>query len=153
MVVKVEDWGISEYWTVLIPTAKGRGEEVFQKVPEQLKKLKVPEIEVRESNIGSGVISRALGKTRRFIKVTHTRLKGFIMYIGAIDYGTQLFVSWYLKQDKEGTKPDFLDLEDLTAYVSTVHSVVKDTVKEISESVAFDFSKVDQKSRGFLNIS
>ncbi|GAH07965.1 unnamed protein product, partial [marine sediment metagenome] len=30
---------------------------------------------------------------------------------------------------------------------------VLDATKEVSESVGFDFSKVDQKSRGFLNIS
>lgn len=48
---------------------------------------------------------------------------------------------------------DIFDLEELTAYVTTVHHAVLDATKEVSESVGFDFSKVDQKSRGFLNIS
>ena len=48
---------------------------------------------------------------------------------------------------------NIFDLEELTAYVTTVHHAVLDATKEVSESVGFDFTKVDSKSRGFLNIS
>jgi hypothetical protein len=48
---------------------------------------------------------------------------------------------------------NIFDLEELTAYVTTIHHAVLDATKEVSESVGFDFTKVDQKSKGFLNIS
>lgn len=48
---------------------------------------------------------------------------------------------------------NIFDLEELTAYATTAHRAVLDAVKEISETIDFDFTKVDRKSKGFLNIS
>ncbi len=48
---------------------------------------------------------------------------------------------------------DIFDLEELTAYVTTVHHTLLGTTEQIAKSVDFDFTKVDRKSRGFLNIS
>jgi len=48
---------------------------------------------------------------------------------------------------------DIFDLEELTAYVTTVHHTLVAATKSVSETVGFDFTKVDTKSKGFLNIS
>mgnify|MGYP001592978122 FL=1 len=59
----------------------------------------------------------------------------------------------------QGGKGEFLsalnvfDTEELTAYVTTVHHAVLETTKELMENRHLDFTKVDSKSRGFLNIS
>ena len=45
------------------------------------------------------------------------------------------------------------DFEELTAYGTTVHRAVIKAVEEIMGQLNMDFSKVDTKSRGFLNIS
>ena len=63
------------------------------------------------------------------------------------------FCLFNFQKECSPSNDEYFDLEELTAYVTTVHHAVLDAAKEISESVGFDFSKVDQKSRGFLNIS
>lgn len=63
------------------------------------------------------------------------------------------FVSLTSKKSVLPQMMNIFDLEELTAYVTTVHHAVLDATKEVSEDVGFDFTKVDQKSRGFLNIS
>lgn len=66
------------------------------------------------------------------------------------------YVAFTCLTSKKSVLPQMMnifDLEELTAYVTTVHHAVLDATKEVSESVGFDFTKVDRKSRGFLNIS
>lgn len=48
---------------------------------------------------------------------------------------------------------NLFDNEELTAYVATVHHALLDSVKELMENRNLDFTKIDQKTRGFLNIS
>lgn len=48
---------------------------------------------------------------------------------------------------------NIFDLEELTAYTTTIHRAVLKAVEETCKDVDFDFTKVDQKSKGFLNIS
>lgn len=47
---------------------------------------------------------------------------------------------------------NMFDLEELTAYTTTAHHAVLDAVQNLMKSMDLDFSKVDTKSRGFLNI-
>jgi membrane-associated protease RseP (regulator of RpoE activity) len=75
----------------------------------------------------------------------------FILWLPFLGYVT--FACLTSKRSVLPQMMNIFDLEELTAYVTTVHHAVLDAAKEISESVGFDFSKVDQKSRGFLNIS
>ena len=67
-----------------------------------------------------------------------------------------ILVSIYNRFKGKTVRPadmDIFDLEELTAYVTTVHHALLDTTEQIAQSVDFDFTKVDRKSRGFLNIS
>ena len=48
---------------------------------------------------------------------------------------------------------NLFDLEELTAYTTTAHHAVLDAVEGMMKQMNMDFSKVDAKSRGFLNIS
>ncbi len=48
---------------------------------------------------------------------------------------------------------DLFDLEELRAYATTVHEAVKKATENLMSDMKMDFSKVDTKSRGFLNIS
>ena len=45
------------------------------------------------------------------------------------------------------------DIEELTAFTATVHHAVTGAVEEVMKGMDMDFSKVDTKARGFLNIS
>jgi len=48
---------------------------------------------------------------------------------------------------------DVFDSLELAAFAGTVHHAVTNGSQTISNTVGFDFSKVDQKSKGFLNLN
>ena len=183
---------IIDRWSSLIGGANGRGKELFKKVEENLKAKQAPKVEIFQKEVSTSLMSKVRGEARSFLVVQNTYLKHYLMYIGASDYGNQLFVSWYLTMEPTGLQKllgklpwwvwfglfpvlipfmiynqfkkktarsaspdemDVFDLEELTAYVTTVHHALMDATKEVSDLVDFDFTKVDRKSRGFLNIS
>jgi len=105
-----------------------------------------------------------LGRTRPAIVVTNKKMPGYKMFIICRDYGTQLDISWYLVADsliwmaltsllQKKPPMDLFQMEELGAWVATVHHATIGASEEIAEAVNFDFSKVDQISKGFLNIS
>jgi hypothetical protein len=187
---KIREEEIVDRWSVLIEEANGQGKEVFKLTEANLKDLDVPNIELVQKEISPSLMKRLKGKRRTFLVVKNSYLEGYLMYIGAADYGKQLSVSWYLTLESTGlgrllaklpwwlqilffpllillavynifrgkksvspANMDLFDLEELTAYVTTVHHALIDATKEVSQTVGFDFTKVDQKSKGFLNIS
>lgn len=182
---------IIERWSVLIT-----GEEVskkikavFSKTTENIQEVKTPKVELFEKEVIPSFIRKLRGEGRTFLVAENKYLKGYKMYIGAMDYGEQLFVSWYLTLEPTGLRRflaklpttvlvvlmpilfpfylyvlikrktvhpadmDIFDLQELSAYITTVHHALMDATEEIAKSVDFDFTKVDRKSRGFLNIS
>jgi len=48
---------------------------------------------------------------------------------------------------------DIFDVEELSAFVTISHRALLDSVEELMTGIDQDFSKVEKKSRGFLNIS
>lgn len=48
---------------------------------------------------------------------------------------------------------DLFDTEELSVFVTIGHHAVLDAVEDIMNGLNLDFSKVERKSRGFLNIS
>lgn len=48
---------------------------------------------------------------------------------------------------------DIFDIEELSAFVTVSHHSLLDAVEELMTGIDQDFSKVEKKSRGFLNIS
>jgi hypothetical protein len=47
---------------------------------------------------------------------------------------------------------NLFDQEELTAYVTTVHHALLESVKAMTEEQRLDFTKVEPRTRGFLNI-
>jgi len=174
---KIKDETILERWSVLIKNAHGNGEKIYNRTAEFIQELQAPGINSEMVKLRTDRIERGGGFFTKFVErdylmVTHDHLRDFRMYIGARDFGSALYVSWYLtcapnflKKTISGllTKDpqslsfmfmsDIFRQEDLTAYVTAIHHALIDATKEVSESVGFDFTKVDQKSKGFLNIS
>jgi len=183
---KIKREKIVEQWSVLIVGANGEGERVIADTIRAIEKLEVPNIHVsrQERKPGAGFI-----KTRReFLIAEHKLFDTHDMYIGARDYGKQLFVSWYLIEEpmafwrvfrrnpiraifgwpfiilmrafsfSQGGNTKFFsllnlfDTEELTAYVTTVHHALLDSVKAMMEDRKLDFTKVEDRTRGFLNI-
>ena len=67
--------------------------------------------------------------------------------------GYAIFASLISRKSVLPQMMNIFDLEELTAYTTTIHHAVLDAVEEICKDVDFDFTKVDRKSKGFLNIS
>lgn len=155
----------SETWSVLIEDASGRGQEIYARIRKILEHHKVPNLIAEDKEVASSMIEGMKGNKRPFLMVRNSSLVGFRIYIGAGDYGNQLAVWWYMvpitnvwKRRKGILKGlpaemDIFDQQDLISFLTTVHHAVVKASEEVSDSVGFDFSKVDQKSRGFLNIS
>ena len=185
---RLKEENITDRWSTLIEGAQGSGQRVFDEVKKRIEELEPPNLHIIEQNVTMG---GALNKRKRvYLTVKHKRIKGFYMYIGAMDYGKQLFISWYLIQEPTGLMKflklmtshwaaalvlspvvlfgraiekiqkeispinlNIFDSEELTAYVTTGRHAVLDSVERITGELDQDFSKVDTKSRGFLNIS
>ena len=45
------------------------------------------------------------------------------------------------------------DTEELTAYTTTVHHALLDSVKVVMENQKLDFTGIEKRTKGFLNIA
>jgi hypothetical protein len=183
---KIKQEKILQQWSMLIVGANGQGERVITDTIRAIEKLEVPDIYVsrQERKPGPGFI-----KTRReFLIAEHKLFDVYDMYIGARDYGKQLFVSWYLIEEpmtfwrrfkrnpirtifawpfiilmrmlaisqggsgKFFSSMNLFDTEELTAYVSTVHHALMDSVKAMTADQKLDSTKIENRTHGFLNI-
>lgn len=178
---------IMDKWSTLIDGANGDGGKVIIGAMREIERVDAPNIHVTRKEVmpGNGFIR----KPREFLVAEHRLFDTYDMYIGARDYGKQLFVSWYLVAEpvsfwrlfkrnpvgavlkfpflliaivfskSQGESGEFFsmmnlfDNEELTAYVTTVHHALLESVKEVMENRKIDFTKVDSKTSGFLNIS
>jgi len=64
----------------------------------------------------------------------------------------RVFLFWQTGSGKIMSPLNLFDLEELTAYVSTVHHALQESVKIMMENQNLDFTKIDNRTRGFLNI-
>ncbi|MFA5742606.1 MAG: hypothetical protein WCX77_01205 [Candidatus Paceibacterota bacterium] len=168
MFARIKQEAILESWGTLVGSVSGRSEEFFRKTGEAINSYKVPFLVMDYKEVAPSFEKGLFGKKRPAIIVTNRKMPEYKMFIMCRDYGTQLSISWYLLSASplmyaittfaqtlaQTKKPmDVFQLEELSCWTATVHHATTAASKEIAESVGFDFSKVDQKSRGFLNIS
>ena len=67
-----------------------------------------------------------------------------------------IIIGLWIKRKTRVVSPEFMDvfdMEELIAYVTTVHHALMEAAEEIAREVDYDFTKVDRVSRGFLNVS
>ncbi|HEY4479327.1 MAG TPA: hypothetical protein VI981_03155 [Candidatus Paceibacterota bacterium] len=178
---------IIDRWSTLIDGANGQGEQVIAETIRIIEKLEAPNIFVSRQKRKPGP---GFTKTpREFLIAEHRILDGYDMYIGARDYGKQLFVSWCLIEEPisfwrlfkrnpilaifklpllifgqaiakmQGGSGQFMsllnlfDTEELTAYTTTVHHALLDSVKVVMENQKLDFTGIEKRTKGFLNIA
>ncbi len=80
-------------------------------------------------------------------------LPGFVVLV---IYPVYLLIMFYDKITKRRVtleNMDIFDRQELSAFAGTVHHCVLFGSENIAEAVNFDFSKVDRKTRGFLNLA
>lgn len=161
---------ILDSWSVLIENARGKGEEAYDSTMKFIQDSEAPDIGLEKVT----VVGRSIGFFERaqgdYLMVTNEGLEDFRMYVGARDYGNNLYVSWYLTCEPGFFKSffsalieknptafsfslDVFQLEDLTAYVTCIHHCLLKAVDKILNGLGQDPSKVERKSRGFLGVS
>ncbi len=164
MFARISKECILESWLTLIGSANGRSEEFYRRTVEVIAGYKVPYIVIEQKDVATSFEKGLFGKKRSAILIKNRMLTDYKMFIMARDYGNQLTVSWYLVSANllwiavsgmiGAKKPlDVFQLEELSSWITTVHHAAVGATREIAESVNFDFTKVDTKSRGFLNVT
>lgn len=188
---KLKKRHVIERWSTLFIGMQGRGKEIFRRTGDTLKELNTPRVNLVEREVAPTFIKKLQGKQRTFLIASNDYLKGYKMYLGAMDYGEQLFLSWYLTEKprilermvqfmrlhwllayllfffylplrllqrimEKTASPstmDLFDLEELTAYITSVHHAFLEAIEVVAQNLKLDFTKVDTKSSGFFNIT
>ena len=160
---------ILEDWQVLIEKGKGSSENVYEAIVSALKDAEAPGVTWERQEIEAGQI--LMRKSYNGLVITNSSLKDFHAYIFAYDYGTALHVTWFLSikagilakavassllgvQDPRilvRYLPIFQQLE-LSAYSTVVHTATKKAVAALMENLKQDFSSINTKSKGFLEV-
>lgn len=164
---------IKERWFAAIGGANGQSDKIYRAFISGVQAAGIPEIEAGSQRVSVGLGSKLKGmfgggasQDRSMVVITNKSLPGWLIYVGARDYGKQLLVSWYLVTDEKETSHlsrtigtvanmglDIFKTEELSAFVTLVHNAIKDAVKQVMSEMNLDFTKVDTHTRGFLNIS
>lgn len=97
---KLKEDNILDKWSYLFPDAQGKGLKVFAEVKRFVEKLDPPHIILKECEVEGGTVRGNERKT--MLTAENSRLAGYIMYVGARDYGKQMLVSWYLVHELTG---------------------------------------------------
>ncbi|MFA5746793.1 MAG: hypothetical protein WC926_01825 [Candidatus Paceibacterota bacterium] len=186
---KFKESEIVEQWGTLIEGAQGKQQDFYKAIRERLNELQPPKLDISQEKICASLLRQLKGESRMFLVLKSKYFDGYVVRVGAEDYGKQLNISWYMTQtpskfiqfllglpslvflllypvyiaviiyEKAVKKRvslenmDLFDKDEFSAFAGTVHHSVLYGSRYISEAVGFDFSKVDQKSRGFLNLN
>jgi len=172
--VVLGDEKILDKWSVLIDGAKGRGEDILQKTAKYIQDSGAPDITIERVRVfppGAwkflSVFFKRFDIGREYLRVVNKELGKTNIYVGAVDYGESLYVSWYLalepgifdrlfpkaKFARLTTGRDILIEEELNAYVTCIHHCLLKAVDELLRELGQDPSKIDRKSKGFLGVS
>ena len=178
----IKEEEITERWSVLIEGAEGRGKELLKRADELIQEIQAPQVFTEWKEVSPAlfkekrtcllvknkkladyimyVSARDYGKQLSvywYLTLELPLWKKLLASFGIFILPILPFVMFYdFLKGRGKTSPlqmNLFDLEELTAYITTGHHAVINATKEISQTVDFDFSKVDRKSRGFLNIS
>jgi hypothetical protein len=177
--VTLKDEKILDRWSVLIEGAQGRGNELINRAAELVKQFSAPGLNIEDAEVFSSLFDKFLSgifkksERKHYLMITNDKLKDINIFLGAQDYGKNLYVSWYLtvepgiwkeisssitKEKGETFKwvpvldNVFLE-EELDAYATFVHHCLLRSVEELMLRLGQDFSRVDRKSKGFLGVS
>lgn len=160
---------VVDQWYTLMDGAAGKSDFIFDTTEKHLKTLEAPNVDWGYETVKPGLFKGWMGKKREFLVVKNKGLKDHQIYVGVRDYGTDLSVSWFLTTEPKYFKAlvssavtgsikalsfalDLFDQEELTAYVTATHHCLLKAVKELMEQSGQDFTKVNTKSKGFLEV-
>lgn len=143
-------------WQGVIPDAAGQGEKFFAEVERRVKDAGVPSVLVERKQLESfrpGQSTKKLNP-RVALCISAEPFGGYKLYIGAHDYGKHLLVSRYLyvsNTPREGW--NVFETEELSACLSLMGSAFMDAVEQMMGELNHDFSKINSKGQGIIDIT
>jgi len=169
MAVTLKEQKIMSSWGMVIQGGQGKSESIFSTIQGLLASNDAPGVEWEMTEAQPGRIKGLFGKKRDYLLVTNEALKDYRLYVGARDYGTNLDTAWFLTVEPKFFSGlakaaqslasfgvfgdlDIFDQQDLRAYVTVVHHSVLDAVGSLMEELGQDPSKIDRRSKGFLEV-
>jgi len=172
MTVTIKDEKLLDSWSVVMENAAGYADKLSGRITEYLQQGELPGVSWQIVEATPGMLKGLMGKKRSYLMVTSDMLRDYRMYVGSRDYGRHLNVSWFLTVEPgffkkalsgaltQGANPmalsfmlDIFDLQDLRAYVTSVHRCcVKRAVEGLAEHLGQDKASFDWKSKGFLEV-
>lgn len=166
---------IERRWHYVIKGAAGRAEEIYTAAAHVLDETKPPAVTYRRETLRAGTL--VTGKRYDFLVVSNRHLPDHNIYLLAFDYGTSLFTAWFLTVQPTllkrilafyirltfffrvkvqahllATLMDIPKQMESSAYVAIVEDAAHQAVQMLMGQLGQDFSKVDTKSKGFLEI-
>jgi hypothetical protein len=170
--VRLRKEHILEEWQNMTEQGEGSKDEVFDIMVEALEAARPPSVYWKREvvHVGGPVFTKPYDS----LTIWNSNLSPFRIYFLAFDYGTDLYTAWFLVykpsifrriwhtflaliKGMEGKidPRDILNLAqllELSAYTTVVHSSAKKAVQALTEKLNQDFSKVNTKSKGFLEL-
>jgi hypothetical protein len=157
---------VVDNWSVIVSGGAGHGQNVLNNIEQEIKEANMPNVTTGQQDISGGIF----GSKRKFLCVNHNHLRDYRIYIGARDYGTHLDVGWYMTIQPGFLKRniskyttgspqalswqiDFFSQQDLHAFVTVIHHIVKQVAEGLFEELKLDPSGLrDARSKGFLAV-
>lgn len=159
---------ILDDWVTNISEASGKGDELLGNIAKRIEKENLPPLQVN-------LYKRELkcdGQMMPFL-IVDDLIYGRAIAVSAMDYGRQLLVAWHyvakpllanqfaVEVESEVFHTAIKTKQILSVYGSIetralrsiVHSAVVESIKKLAADLNLDFSKIDTRTRGFLNIS
>lgn len=169
--VRLKKEQILQEWQTLTEQGEGNKDAVFDVLIEALEATNSPMVSWKREEVNVGSV---IQKLHDALTIRNSNLPPFRIYFLAFDYGTGLYTAWFLVYQpsllrriwnlflsvlwgiERGSDPrTFLDLGqllELSAYTTATHSAAKKAVAALTEKLNQDFTKVNTRSKGFLEL-
>ncbi len=168
MAITLKEENILDEWSTVLEQARDHSDALLEDMQRRLEASQIPGgctwalVDVQSS----AWVSRV---RREFLVVQLEQFKDYRMYIAAREYGIHLDVCRFLTvepgffkkalaeqvagdQGALSTPKNILLHQDLRAWVTVVHRAVVGAVEELMKTLGQDTSRINRKSKGFLEI-
>jgi hypothetical protein len=156
---------VIDSWATVVKSGAGKDGWVMRTTEQNIKDANPPHVECQRTDVSTGIF----GAKRDFLMVTHGGLREYALYIGARDFGRDLDVSWFLTLSPGFLKRqiskyatgnpqalsmavNLFDQQDLRAFTTIAHHSLQDALKMLLEDLKQDYSTINRKSKGFLEV-
>lgn len=151
--VNLNPLAIINQWSTIVPEAAGRGEKFFGLVEKVMNDIAIPTVVIERKQLHA---IKMKGKDNAgevpCLYIHATAFRGVDTYVVARDWSKHLLLSRYAcSLNAMDTMSEF-EKENLTAYLSFIHNAVLLATQEIMGELNKDFSKINAKSQGLIDI-